>query len=212
MIAEARDRLKHQSLQDLPRTTLGVLVLLGLTGGAVWVMLPFLPATLWATTIVIAIWPTLKSLEARLWRSRKFAAAVLTLALLLGLIVPLTLAIGALVRNKDEILAGVELLRQLTLPPAPEWLARIPIVGTTAADAWGAMTAQGQGLSASVEPYARQLLAWFAATAGSVAGIVLQFLLTVLIAAILYVNGEKAAGAVTRFAWRLAGEGGLRTR
>jgi predicted PurR-regulated permease PerM len=194
---------------DLPRTTLGVLVLLGLMGAAIWIMRPFLPALLWATMIVVATWPTLEGLQGRLWGKRGLAAGVLTLALLLVLIIPLTVAVGALLGNMDSIVAWAKSLRELQLPPPPDWVAGLPMVGKKAAEAWKQMAAEGpEGLPAKIQPYAGKLLEWFAARVGGMAGMVLQFLLTVVIAGILYVHGEKASGAVRRFAYRLAGTRG----
>ena len=201
--------MNHQLQYDLPRTTLGVLVLLALIGGALWILRPFVPAILWAATIVIATWPALTSLEARLWGRRSFAAAVLTLALLLVLIIPLNVAVGALLHNMDSIFAWMKLLQEFALPPVPEWLSNLPLVGTKAAELWGGLAAEGPGgLAARLQPYARRVLEWLAASVGGVSGMILQFLLMVVIAGILYMKGEKAARAVRRFAWRLAGEKG----
>jgi predicted PurR-regulated permease PerM len=47
--------------------------------------------------------------------------------------------------------------------------------------------------------------------AGSIAAMLLQFLLTVIIAAIMYANGETAAAGIQRFARRLAGSRGEET-
>jgi predicted PurR-regulated permease PerM len=49
------------------------------------------------------------------------------------------------------------------------------------------------------------------AEVGSVGLLLLQFLMTVIIAAILYASGEEAADQVRRFAHRLAGERGAFT-
>ena len=43
--------------QDIGRITLTVLFIGGLLIASFWVMQPFLPATLWATTLVLATWP-----------------------------------------------------------------------------------------------------------------------------------------------------------
>ena len=52
------------------------------------------------------------------------------------------------------------------------------------------------------------VLHWFVAKAGSIASTLLQFLLTVIIAAVMYAKGETAAAGVRKFARRLAGEHG----
>jgi predicted PurR-regulated permease PerM len=49
---------------------------------------------------------------------------------------------------------------------------------------------------------------WLLAVAGTLAGLVIQILLTIVIVAVLYANGETAANGVRRFGRRLAGERG----
>lgn len=201
--------MNHPSRYDLARTTLGVLILLMLIGGTLWILRPFVPAIVWAATIVIATWPALKSLELRLWGRRSLAAAALTLALLLVLIIPLNVAVGALLHNRDAISAGVKSLQQYALPPAPDWLSGIPLVGVKAAETWEALAVEGPGgLAARLQPYVRRGLEWLAGSVGGVPGMILQFLLMVVIAGILYMKGETAALAVRRFTRRLAGEKG----
>ena len=60
-------------------------------------------------------------------------------------------------------------------------------------------------------PYARIIGVWLVGLAGSVAKLLVQFLLIVAIAAFLYARGEGAAEFVRRFAYRLAGERGERS-
>jgi predicted PurR-regulated permease PerM len=57
-------------------------------------------------------------------------------------------------------------------------------------------------------PYAGDATRWFVAQVGSVGFLLLQFLLTVVIAAVMYGGGEEAADLVRRFARRLGGERG----
>ena len=48
--------------QDLTRTTLAIIFILLLIAASLWVLRPFLAATVWATMLVVATWPLLKSL------------------------------------------------------------------------------------------------------------------------------------------------------
>jgi predicted PurR-regulated permease PerM len=59
-----------------------------------------------------------------------------------------------------------------------------------------------------VTPYASRLTQWFIGAMGSVGLLFVQFLLTVVLAAIMYSKGERAAQMVERFGHRLAGERG----
>ena len=90
----------------------------------------------------------------------------------------------------------------------PGWVTGIPFLGPKLAVAWESIVAGPEGLWARLAPYAGNLFNWFLSQAGSVGMIVVQFLLTVIIAAILYANGETAATGVIRFARRLGGERG----
>src|SRR3954469_18224860 len=81
---------------DLTRTTLAVLVLGGLMAATFLVVQPFLAATVWATTLVIATWPLLLRLQAALGGRRGPAVALMTLALLLIVVLPLSISIAAI--------------------------------------------------------------------------------------------------------------------
>jgi predicted PurR-regulated permease PerM len=82
----------------------------------------------------------------------------------------------------------------------------VPLVGPRAAARWDAAAAAGpEELSQKLEPYVRNALRWIVAKVGGVGAITIQFLLTVVIAAILYARGEMAASGVSSFFVRLAG-------
>ena len=88
---------------DLTRTTLGVLFLGGLIAAVFWTLRPFLPATIWATMVVVATWPALVRLEALLGGRRWLAVTLLTSALVLVFVLPLALGITAIAQNVGRI-------------------------------------------------------------------------------------------------------------
>ena len=195
--------------RDLTRTTLGVLWIGIMIVANFWVLRPFLPSLLWAVMIVVATWPLMVGIQARLWGRRGLAVAVMTLVLLLVLIVPLALAVGTIVENADRIADWAKSLRTLALSAPPEWVSRIPLAGPKLSAAWQEIASAGQeGIFARLAPYASKVVQWFASQAGSMGIIAVEFLLTVGIAAILYSKGETAAGGARRFARRLAGPRG----
>ena len=55
---------------DLAQRTLGIVFIVGLLALCLWILRPFLPAIAWGATLVIATWPLLLSLQARLGNSR----------------------------------------------------------------------------------------------------------------------------------------------
>jgi predicted PurR-regulated permease PerM len=85
----------------------------------------------------------------------------------------------------------------------------LPVFGAKLAARWKRLAAAGpEELSARLAPYSQKLVRWFVGQVGGIGLLLLQFLLTVIIAAILYANGETAARGADRFAWRLAGQQG----
>jgi predicted PurR-regulated permease PerM len=77
------------------------------------------------------------------------------------------------------------------------------------AQRWREMVAVSpEELSKLLSPYAKRLVTWFVGQAGNFTTLVLQSLLSIAIAAVLYAKGEVAAGGVRRFARRLATQTG----
>jgi predicted PurR-regulated permease PerM len=135
----------------------------------------------------------------------------MTFALLAVLIVPLGIALQALVGHADGIVALVKALPGMHLPAAPEWVSRVPLVGERAFAAWNELARAGlPELLARVEPYAKTLLAWIAQQAGGAAFVIVQFLLIVVLSAVLYADGEAWGNWVRRFGRKLASDQGDR--
>ncbi len=194
---------------DVTRTMLGVLFIGALLVASFWIVLPFLTSFLWATTIVVTLWPVLRRLQTWFRGKRWIAVTVMTVLLLLVLFVPISLAVATIAARGADIAAWVKGLETFTLPPPPVWLDRIPVAGPRIVETWRQSAAlPAEQLSAKLAPYAIRLLSWFAEQAGGVARMFLHFLLTVVISAILFAKGEPAASGVRGFARRLAGQQG----
>jgi predicted PurR-regulated permease PerM len=194
---------------DLTRIVLMVLFIGGLIAAAFWVLRPFLFAIVWAVMIVVATWPLMRQLQALLWGRRWLAVSAMTLILLLVLIAPLSAAIGTVISNTDVIAGWAKHLHELKLGPPPRWLASVPLVGESAVRFWQEVASQGvESLADDIAPYAGALTKWFVAQIGTVGGLFVQFLLTIVAAAVMYANGEEFAHWAQRFGARLGGESG----
>ena len=202
------DRLVRLS-HDVARTTLQVLFIGLLISAVVWIIRPFVTPMIWAGMIVVTTWPVLLALQARLKSKRWVAVAIMTVTLLLVVVVPILLAIAAIIKGAEDGYIWVKSLSTFNVPPPPEWLGSIPLVGPRFVDLWKQFTVTGpEGLFAFLAPFAKQILSWFASQAGTIGMVVLQFLMTVVIAAILYAKGEATSAGIGSFARRLAGEQG----
>jgi predicted PurR-regulated permease PerM len=199
-----------QMPHDVTRTTLQVLSIGILIGAVAWVIRPFVISIIWAGMIVVTTWPILLALQARLKNKRWLATTIMTAAILLVVVVPVLLAIAAIINGANDAYVWAKSLSTLTVPPPPEWLKGIPLAGPRLADFWREFALKGpEDFFRYMAPYARQTLSWFAGRAGSLGIMVLQFFLTVIIAAILYVKGEATSAGINSFARRLAGQQGV---
>lgn len=201
-----------QPRAEITRPVLAVLAILALIVASFWILRPFVGAFIWATTIVVATWPVLNAVQRVLWGRRALAVTLLSLVLLGVLFVPFVVSIGAIVVNVDAIVARAQSLAELQVPPLPDWITGLPLVGEKLGTAWDRVVGTGvKELLPKVTPYAGQATKFLVARIGGVGLALVQFLLTVVIAAILWSNGESAAAMVRRYARRLAGERGEST-
>jgi predicted PurR-regulated permease PerM len=123
--------------------------------------------------------------------------------------VPITLAVSTIVSNAKGISIDFTSLESVALPAAPAWLDRVPIAGARAVAKWNAFAALAPSDRVTVlTPHVQTALQWFVGKAGSIGTMLLQFLLTAIIAAILFANGEIARNGILRFAERMAGRQG----
>lgn len=200
--------LQNRTTQDLTRVTLQVLWIGALIAATFWIVRPFLPSLIWAAMIVAATWPLMLKVQQWLWGKRSLAVAFMTIFMLVVFIVPFSLAIMAIFENAERINTLLKTFGQMEVPPPPAWLAGLPLVGPNLAQSWESAAAESNLLSQRLAPYAGQILRWFLAQAGGFGIITLQFLVTVIIAAIFYAKGEVSARGVIRLARRLGGNQG----
>ena len=132
----------------------------------------------------------------------------MTLALFLLFAVPIGLAVGSVAGRLGELESGQ--LNNITVPPPPAWVQKVPMVGTKIETAWREVSSGQVDLSTKIQPYLQPMIAWLGRKAGSFLALVVQLIVIVIAAGILYANGEIAATGVRRFAERLAGERGDR--
>jgi predicted PurR-regulated permease PerM len=203
--------MNSKSLQshDIARTTLQVLFIGMLIASVVWILLPFLTPIIWATMIVVATWPILIALQTRMKGIRGLAVATMTIILLLVVLMPFLAAIIAIMKKAADVSTWVKSLMAFTVPPPPAWLEGVPLAGPRLSEYWRQFQSLGpEELSKYLAPHAQQVATWLLGQGGSVVKVIIQFFLTVIIAAVLYSKGELVSAGVLGFARRLGGQHG----
>lgn len=198
----------EKSRIDLIKSTLAIVLIGALLAACFWILRPFLPALIWASMIVIATWPLLLIIQEKV-RGRRPAVMIIIGLLVLVFVIPFSLAVGTIVENAPQITALGKQLTNIGVPAPPDWIEKIPLVGEPAAEFWRkTSTTAPEELAKRLSPYIRNMGGWLVAQAGSFGMMFLHLLLTLVLASILYMNGEEAAKIMLRLSHRIAGERG----
>lgn len=195
--------------RELPRSVLTVLFIVGLVVGCLWVLRPFLTALICGATIAISTWPVLGWLERRCGGRRGLAIAGMMAGLGIAILAPVYFGAVATVQGASTLAAWVRDLPQRTLPPLPEWLVGVPLLGHRLQTAWGELAAGGaEGIKARLSDNAGDILRWLVGRLGNLAAMLVQVLMTLGITGLLYARGERVAEVLLLFGRRLAGTRG----
>lgn len=118
--------------------------------GCALILLPFLPAMVWAAILVFCFWP----LYVRLCRYIRsgIAASAITLVMAVILLVPLVHLVLLLAKQVRASQKWVSSVMIYGLPPAPPFLAKIPVIGGAIASFWNNSADDLGGLVHSIQP------------------------------------------------------------
>jgi predicted PurR-regulated permease PerM len=195
--------------KDIVRTTLAVIFIGILISASFWILRPFLSSLIWATMIVVTTWPFMERIQELLWRRRGLAVTVMTVMLMLIFIIPFTFAVVTVVDRSDEIVDWTKSISSYAVAPPPPWVEKLPVVGPKLAGRWHNLaTADQAQIAERLAPHAKKIAGWLMARTGSVMLMMVEFLLTVIISAVLYAGGDSAARGIRLFARRLGGQHG----
>jgi predicted PurR-regulated permease PerM len=188
---------------------LAIISILGLLLLSLWILSPFLTAIIWALMIVVACWPLMLRMQRVLGGRRALAVAAMTVMMLMVFVLPLALAAGTIIANADTLWQWGQMAADFELAPLPGWVATLPVVGTPIAEVWTKLReAEAGSLVQRAAPYAVVAAQFVVAQAGSFGILLVHILLTVLIAAVMFAQGEKGARLALVLARRIGGDRG----
>ena len=178
----------------------------GVAIGCVVVLYPFFSAILWAAILTFTTWPAFEALRDRLRLGHKSAAALMVLGTAVVVVFPL--AMVAPNGSTDVKALQSVLLATLAagLPPAPPWVATIPVIGAGLQTLWDSLT---QDLTVMVDffrPYFGIAAEFGFRLLFGLANGVLEFLLALIVAFFLYASGEVLAAKLAGLLRRIAGD------
>ncbi len=188
------------------RVLMGLLIG-GIALGCGFVLYPFFSAILWAAILAYTTWPVFAAIRARTHAPTFLVAALMVLLTTLVIVVPLALAlpggagdIRAARLSLEAWLAGV--------PPAPHWLAELPLAGPMLAATWNAWAANLSGMAAAFRPYLGMFAERGLSLLLGVAGGFAQFFLALFVAFFLWLSGDRLGPRLQALVHRVAGHYG----
>jgi predicted PurR-regulated permease PerM len=185
---------------------LRAMLLVALAASCIWVLAPFLALMAWAVILAIVLAPMCRQIEARLGGRRGLMLAVLGALLLAAVVVPVA-QLGAAASDGIAWLRGVD-PATIVVPPAPEWLGRVPVAGAWLAAKWDWVRGDLTAALGSVLPLARDAGVWLLKV-GALAGFaLLELVLALALALVMLHKQERVRAYVRGIAERVAGDEG----
>ena len=187
---------------------IGWIVLLILLAGCLLVLRPFVSALLWAVVLCFSSWPLYRRLLGLVRNRRTLAASLMTLAMILVVLLPFIIIGTTLADNINQLTGAAKTWAQNGPPGPPDWLARVPVVGTRATAYWQGFTEDTATLWTQAQQFIKPVSAWLLRGGLALGSGLLQLALSIFIAFFLFRDGVAAASRLTTAVERISGEQG----
>lgn len=181
------------------------ILLLLLLGACLWVLAPFASALFWAAVLAFASWPLMRLLTRWMNGNATLAATALTFIWMVLVAVPLVWLGFNIADQIRELNVLAHSLQVEGLPPPPEWLADVPLIGDRLLVLWVTVDEQGTALFASARPYIGQVGNWLLMRSARIGAGMLELALSLVLVFFFYRDGPKLASFVHSLLDRLIG-------
>jgi predicted PurR-regulated permease PerM len=191
--------------RNVIETALVFLLLLVLLSALYTVIGVFLGVFTYAIILAVAIYPLFEKLVRLLNNKRKLAAFIYALILIAVVALPFIYLINELGNFLHESQKWVANARENGLPPLPEWIAGLPVVGDNISTSWQKLQSDPEAIHL-YEPKIRAALLRLIGGGLGVVGSGLELILGIIISAVMLNSGSKALNPVYAIMKRIVGE------
>lgn len=153
--------------------------------------------------LAIALYPLNQALASRIGGRPGLAATILVIGGLLILGLPTVMLGGSMADQANQLYTDIEGGTLKVPAPAPA-IADWPVVGEPVYQAWSKVSGDLQGYVEANHEKIREFSRWAVATAASIAGAILAFLGSLIVAGIIMAFGEPGSAAMGRIFNRLS--------
>ncbi|WP_434053062.1 MAG: AI-2E family transporter [Roseibium sp.] len=163
---------------------------------------PFFLFLLWAVVLTVALYPAHDWLSGKLGGRKVISAILITLLCLAIVIGPVAVLVVSLVETLSGWFHGIT-GEGLTLPPLPDKLAALPVIGDRIAELWGLASRSLELFFTKIGPMLVPAGGRILSMLASLSGSVLFFIVSIILAGCLFVPGPALGRGAKRFADRI---------
>jgi predicted PurR-regulated permease PerM len=167
---------------------------------------PFIGLMAWALILAVTLYPTHQKMARRMGGRQGLAATLLTLAGIVVIVLPTAVLMGALGDSLHDLVDSVR-DNTLVIPAPAAGVAEWPIVGKKAHAAWTRAHEDLPGLVKSLQPKIGALAKTAVEAVASIAGAILLFVASFIVAGIIMAFGKAGAESAQAIFDRIMGTG-----
>ncbi len=185
---------------------LGALLLL-----AAWcfqIVQPFVIPVVWGAILAVLLYPAYRWVCNGLGGRRALTAALFTILALVILLTPTAMFATTLVSFTRDLVQELN-AGTLSVPPPPESVGALPIIGESLETFWLDASTNLEGALRQLAPQIGALLQWILSTAVGTGLGILQFTLSIVISGVFLARAEAAEAVSRTVGTRLAGTRGI---
>jgi len=167
---------------------------------------PFIGLMAWALILAVTLYPAHQKLARKMAGRQGLAATLLTVAGVVLIVLPTAVLMGALGDSVHDLIGKVH-ENTLVVPPPPASVAEWPLVGKKVFGAWTQAHEDLPALVKSLQPKLGALAKTAVETVASIAGAILLFLASFIVAGIIMAFGRSGAASAETIFDRIMGTG-----
>lgn len=193
--------------REFSRTTpLDVALRIGLVAALAYacsrVLSPLHEIIIWSAILAVMLYPLHTRLLGRI--GSRWSALLIGVVGVTVITIPTIVVITSAGSSVYSFVSDIQNQR-LHVPPAPPWLASVPLVGERLTEAWSLAAANVPLALSKYGPMLKRPVAWLLSAARGLAASEMSFVLSFAMAAVLVAYGENAAEFTRRLLCRVTG-------
>ena len=184
----------------------GIALIIAIVVGCGFVLRPFILPILWAAILCFATWPLYELLLKWVRGRKNIAAGLMILILLLVLFIPFMLIGITITDSIHFVVDWIKTHGDASLPPPPDWVERVPLVGKTIYESWLKLVLDTGPTLIWLKPRFQQAGVWLLQHSLDVVSGVVELAMSLLIAFFLYREGVAVVARLREGFQRISGD------